>query len=168
MADPIAVDVAYTAGAIDRMLAVYPELAEDDELRADTLEGETDLNRLMSRLVRIRQERLALAEGVGGYMDALAERKARFTRGAEGIKGLMLALMNAAKLPKLVLPEATVSVTKPRESVNVTDPNELPQGFFALIRQPDKKSIGEALKKGEEVPGAALDTGEPSLTIRTK
>ena len=168
MSSAIALDVAYTAAAIDRMLEAYPELADDETLRADMLEGSTDLPGVMSRLVRMRQERLAHAEGIGIYIADLSERKARITRGADGLKRLMLDLMTSAQLPKLVLPEATVSVTKPRESVTVTDADALPQGYFALVRQPDKKAIGEALKAGADVPGAALETGDPSLAVRTK
>jgi hypothetical protein len=168
MADPIAVDVAYTAGAIDRMLAAFPELAEDGDLRADMLEAETDLHALMSRLVRIRQERLATAEGLNGYIGDLTSRRDRLARGADGIKGLMLALMNSAQLPKLVLPEATISISKPRESVNITDVAALPQGTFSLTRVPDKKAIAAQIEAGDEVPGAEIKCGQPSLTIRTK
>lgn len=168
MADPIAVDVAYTAAAIERMLAAYPELVEDDELLADTLEGETDLTALMSRLVRMRQERLATAEGLNGYISDLTTRRDRLAKGADGLRGLMLALMTSAQLPKVVLPEATISVGKPRESVSILDIDALPQGTFKLVRQPDKTAIKAQIDAGEDVPGAGLVTGTPSLTIRTK
>lgn len=168
MADPIALDVAYTARQIEAMLTAYPELADDDELRVDMLDGETELTGLLSRLVKMRQERTALADGLSGYIGALTERKARILRGAEGIKHLMLALMTSAQLPKLVLPEATVSVGKPRESVSILDIDALPQGFFATERKPLKDAIKAAIDRGEDVPGAGIVVGEPSLTVRVK
>lgn len=168
MSDYLALDASKIASEIQHLLASYPELAEDEDLRVDTLEGETDLHCMMSRLVRVRNEKLAAAKGLGGYIDELSERKARHTRSAEGVKALMLSLMSAADLPKLVLPEATVSVGKGRDAVDVTDIDALPQGFFVTERKADKEAIGAALKAGNEVPGAALRTGDAVLTVRIK
>ena len=168
MADYLTMDAAKLASEIRFMLTAYPDLVDDEELRLDTLEGETDFNRIMSRLVRVRNEKLAAADGLAGYIGDLSERKARQVRGAEGVKALMLSLMSVADLPKLVLPEATISITKARETVMIIDADALPQGYFATVRQPDKKAIGDALKAGEAIPGAALETGEPGLMVRTK
>lgn len=168
MADYLSMDAAKIEMEVRHILAAYPELADDEELRIDTLEGETDFTRIMSRLVRARNEKLAEAEGLGGYIADLGERKARQVRGADGVKALMLSLMSVADLPKLVLPEATISVTKPRVSVEVTDIDALPQGTFATVRQPDKTAIKAMLEAGEDIPGAALKESDPSLTIRVK
>lgn len=168
MSDQIALDVAYTARAIDAMLSAYPELVEDEELRADTFEGETDLAPLMSRLVRIRQERLARAEGLNTYIGDLTSRRDREARGADGLKKLMVALMTAAKLPKLVLVEATVSLLNGRETVSITDIDALPQGTFSLERKPDKAAIKSLIDKGEDIPGAAIVQGDPSISVRIK
>jgi len=168
MRDYIAVDVAYTAKQIDAMLAAFPELADDDELRADTFEGETDLAALLSRLVRMRQERAALADGLSSYIDVLSERKARLLRGADGIKSLMLKLMSTAKLHSLVLPEATVSIMAGRKRVVIDDVKELPQGFVRMEPTPLKIEIAAALNVGEQVPGAHMELGDDTLVIRTK
>lgn len=168
MADYLTMDAAKLASEIQHILVAYPDLADDEELRLDTLEGETDFHRIMSRLVRARNEKLADAEGLAGYISKLSERRARQVRGADGIKSLMLSLMSVADLPKLVLPEATISVTKPRASVDVLDADALPQGTFSIIRQPDKTAIKALIEAGDEVPGAALKLSDPGLTIRTK
>lgn len=163
-----AADVSYTAKAIDDMLAAYPELLEDESLRADMLEAETSLPALASKIVRVRGERLAGAEGLNGYIKTLTERRDRMARGADGLKGLLLRLMATAQLPKLTLPEATVSVTPGRSTVSIVDVEELPQGTFTLIRQPDKAAIKAMIDAGEDVPGAALVAGENTLVVRTK
>ncbi len=168
MRDYIALDVSYTSSVIDAMLVAHPELVEDDELRADMFEGETDLAPLMSRLVRIRQERLARAEGLNTYIGDLTSRRDREARGADGIKKLMLTLMTATKLPKLVLAEATISLQNGRETVSITDIDALPQGTFSLERKPDKAAIKAQIDAGEDVPGAAVVHGDPILTVRVK
>lgn len=168
MSDYLQMDAKKLAGEIQHMLAAYPELETDEELRLDTLEGQTDFNRIMSKLVKVRNEKLADAEGLAGYIGDLSERKARQTRAADGIKSLMLSLMSAADLQKLPLPEATISITKPRTSVEVTDVDALPQGTFATVRQPDKTAIKAMLEAGDDVPGAALKTSDPGLTVRVR
>jgi hypothetical protein len=143
MAEIIAHDVAYTVRAIDNMLVAHPELVEDEELRADMFEGETDLAPLMSRLVRIRQERLARAEGLNTYIGDLTSRK-------------------------LVLAEATISLLNGRETVSITDIDALPQGTFSLERKPDKAAIKALIESGEDIPGAAIVHGDASVSVRVK
>ncbi len=45
------VDVDALRQSIDALLITYPELAEDEQLRADMLDGETDLALVLARLV---------------------------------------------------------------------------------------------------------------------
>ena len=163
-----AADVAYTAKAIDDMLAAYPELAEDETLRSDMIEAETDLPALASKIVQVRAERLAYAEGLNGLIKDMTARRDRFARGADGLKALLLRIMATAKLPKLTLPEATISITPGRSTVSIEDVEQLPQGTFTLVRQPDKAAIKAMIEAGEDVPGAALVTSENTLTVRTK
>lgn len=168
MADILAIDVAYTARAIDAMLAAYPELLDDEELRADSLEAETPLPELMSKIVRWRQEELASIGGLDAYLEELGLRRARKLRRAEGLKSLMLKLMTAARLPSLALPEATIGVSKGRDTVSITDLAALPQGTFTTERKPDKAAIKRMIEAGDDVPGAALVTGENVITVRQK
>lgn len=168
MADTLAIDVAYTSRMLDAMLVAHPELVEDDELRADMFEGETDLAPLMSRLVRIRQERLARAEGLNNYIGDLTSRRDREARGADGIKKLMVQLMTASQLPKLILAEATISLLNGRETVSITDIDALPQGTFSLERKPDKAAIKALIEAGEDIPGAAIVHGDASISVRVK
>lgn len=162
------VDIAAFKAQWADMLAAYPELSEDDDLRADMLEGSTDIAPLVSRMVRMMNERKALAEGLSGYIGDLQERKARELRGADGLKALLKSLMLAADLPKLILPEATVSITKPRVTVEITDEAALPQGFVKIERTAKKSEIKAALEAGDEIPGARLGLSDEGLMVRTK
>lgn len=165
---PLAVDAAYTAKAIDNLLAAYPELADDADLRADTIEGETDLQGLVSRLVRKRQEVNAEINGLADYIGALTERKSRKSRAAEFYTNLIRDLMGHAGLPKMALPEATVSLTAPRRSVEIEDAGALPQGYVIMTPTPNRAAVKSALEAGDNIPGARLVVGEPGLTIRVK
>jgi hypothetical protein len=170
MADMIAIDVAYTSRAIDAMLQAYPELLEDAELRLDTLEGETDLNAIASRLVQVRGELLAHVDGLETYIGEVEQRRSRKAKAADSIKAMLLRLMATAQTPKLNLPEATVSVQPGRKSVSITDLDAIPQGYFKLVteKRPDKDAIRKSLEAKEHIPGAALVVGENTLVVRTK
>lgn len=150
------------------LLATYPELAEDDELRADVLEGETDLHDLVKRLLKIRIDAVAMAEAIKAIKQDNADRQARYERKAAGAAALLKSLLLAADVDKVTLPEATVSITKPRTTVEITDENALPQGFVEIRRVPKKSEIKKALEAGEEIPGAALGLSEEGLMVRTK
>lgn len=162
------VDVAAFKAQWSDLLAAYPELSEDEDLRADVLEGETDAHRLVSVMVRKRREALALASAGKEIRSEQSERIARFERQADGYTTLIKSLMLAADLPKIILPEATVSITKARATVEITDENELPQGFVEIRRLPKKSEIKAALEAGDEIPGARLGLSEEGLMVRTK
>jgi hypothetical protein len=61
----------------------------------------------------------------------------------------------------------TASVRAGFASVIVTDEGAIPAEYMRQPPpQPDKAAIAKALKAGEQIPGAVLRNGEPSLTIR--
>lgn len=164
----IQADIAEYKALVHGLLEAHPELAEDDELRADMILGETEIDRIASRLLRIIGERKARADGLTGYISELQERKARELRGVEGARDLLKSILHAGNIDKLPLPEATVSITKPRIKCVVDDVNELPQGFYVTERKPKSAEIKAALEAGEKIPGARLELGPEGIMVRTK
>lgn len=162
----LANDVANLETMLAELIAAYPELEEDDQLKQDMLEGETDLLRILSKLVNNERDADALAKAVAGRISDLQARKARAERRKEAMRSLMFRLMKAAALPKLVLPEATLSVGKKAATVEIVDEDALPDNVVRITRAPDKKAIADLLKSGEEVPGAKMGEPGESLTVR--
>ena len=95
---------------IANLLVAYPELADDEVLRHDMLEGSTDLFDGLSRLVRQIGETEALAAGNADYVMALKARNARLERRTEAFRRLIFKLMEAASLRKAELASATLSI----------------------------------------------------------
>lgn len=162
------VDIAAFKAHVSALLEKYPELADDEELRADTFEGETELHPLVKRLIRMVQEAEAMASAIKSIKQDNADRQARYERKSEGARTLLKSLLLASDLDKVTLPEATVTVTKPRTRCVVDDLNELPQGFFETVRKARTSEIKAELEAGREVPGARLELGEEGLMVRTK
>jgi hypothetical protein len=161
-------DAAFVKAELGKLLAEYPELETDEELRADAIEGETDAHKIISRALEARQDAETLAGAIKAREVDLSARRSRYERKADAMKSLIRSIMQAAQLPKLTLPEATLSITKPRQTVSVENVDQLPQGYFTTVRQADKAALKQALERGDEIPGAVLATGSAGLMIRTK
>ena len=168
MSGNLYLDAAFVKAQVARLIEDYPELAEDDGLRADTIEGETDAHRLIERALNERQHSETMAWAIKERETAMAARRVRFERKSGAMEALIKAVMKAAKLDKLTLPEATLSILKPRQLVGIENVDDLPQGFFKTERKADKAAIKAAFDAGEDVPGAIRVIGENGLSIRTK
>lgn len=153
---------------IEALKSLYPEIEEDIDLLADTIEGQTDLDGILSKLVDFVLDAESMAEAVKARKNEIAERQKRYERQGETGRKAIQQLMEAACQNKIVLPEATLSITSPREKVEIIDADALPQGFFKVERKPLSKEIFAALKSGERIPGADLRLGDAGLMVRTR
>lgn len=152
---------------INALKSKYPDLAEDADLLADTIEGMTDFDRVMDMLAQSAIEARALADGLATVIGTFKTRQQRYDRKAAGMRSIALALMQAAERQNVVTPTATLTYRNPSTSVVVDDVDALPQGFTDTTVSPRKAEIKKALEAGEDVPGAHLETGSPSISIRT-
>lgn len=159
-------DVASVLADIDALLAAYPELAEDEDLRRDMLEGSTAAYDVLTRLVNIEREANSMADAIAARVRDLTARRHRAEKRKDAMRGLMLRVMQAAGIKKAPLVEATVSVGKGRDSVEIVDADALPDELVRVERVPDKRAILEKLAANENVPGAALKVGGETLTVR--
>ena len=153
---------------IANLVLRYPELESDEQLRADMIEGETGAFEFLSMIVRTIGETNALASGTAEYAKELGERKARLERRVEALRSLAFSIMQKAELRKAELPEATLSVRNGTPRVVIVDESAIPDECTKVVRSPDRTAIKERLARGEEVAGAAMSNGEPSLSIRVK
>lgn len=155
----------FVMAQVHSLLARYPELATDEELRLDSLEGQTDALELLKYLVRKKAEADAYDTGIGLYIKELSARRSRMNRRSEAAKELMFKILEAADLKKVELPEATLFIRAGTPKVIITDETALPDEFVKTERTPIKTEISKALKDGKEVAGASLSNTEPVLAI---
>lgn len=162
------VDIAYFKAHWTELLASYPEIEDDDDLRADVLEGETELHALVTRILRRKLDARVMASAIKERKQEIAERQARYERQEDGYTALLKSLLIAAGVDKLTLPDATVSITKPRVVVEITDLDAIPQGYARFEKKADKTALKAALEAGEDVPGAALGLSDDGIMVRTR
>lgn len=153
---------------MDALVAAYPEIGEDEILRADMFEAETDLHEFLATTEKARREAVAYATALDLTIDELKGRRDRFRRRDEAIRSLMLKVMQWAELQKIELAEATISVRRGQQRVLIIDERAVPDQYCRIIRDPDRTKIREALNAFETIPGAELSNAEPTLAIRIK
>lgn len=151
------------ATAIAAMLR--DQLEDDERAYLDTLEGETDLYEWVRRLLGRIEEDEGVSMVLAEQISDRTLRKNRAQKRIEANREAITALLESAKLDKLSLPEATVSVRKVAPKLIVIDETKIPDELCKFTRKPDMAAIKAA---DSAVPGTALDNGESTLTIRRK
>lgn len=155
--------------SIENLKLTHPELVEDDEAWAATLESETDFNEVLTTIVRRIEDTKALVIGTKDRFEELKARKDRFEHRIETLRNLAFKIMQAAEIAKLELPECTLSLrASPQQLIGEADPNSLPDDLCKISRDLNRIAIREALKAGRAVDGFTLSNSPPSLSIRIK
>lgn len=150
----------------EALLAEYPELADDVQAMADTLEGVTEAPDVIARFIRDAREDEGRADALANMLKEMGERKARFIHRAERRRLAALNLMNACGLRKIEMADFTASLRAVPPKVEVTDEAALPDSLCKFTRSPDRTALKEALAKSP-VAGARMSNGGETLTIRT-
>jgi hypothetical protein len=147
----------------------YPDLAIDEMALLDTLDGETDLLKVLSKLNRLRGETAFKQQGLDAYLDELKTRWTRLEARENFIRNMIFKLMESAQLKKCELPEVTFSLrNNPPRVVGDADPAMLPDDLVKIVRTISKTKIKEALEAGRTVEGFQLSNSPPSLVVKVK
>jgi len=143
-------------------------VGDDEDCFLATLDGETDAMDVLGKLIQERQEIQANEVAVKALAKTYQERAAKLNAKADAISQTIGHLLDAIGSKKVAHPLATVSRTKARQSVLVTNPEEIPTQLTKVKRSPDLAAIKEQLEAGEFVPGAEIKLGNPGVTVRVK
>ena len=151
------------------LLISYPELASDELLRADMIEGATSAYDFLRIVEQRRQEAASMAGAIASNIAELGLRQERFERREKAMRAIAFKIMEAADLKKLEMPEATYSVRNGQQKVIGDLPVEnIPSEFLRVKRELDRSLLKTALQAGRNIEGFTLSNAEPSLSIRTK
>lgn len=164
-------NVSLTLTQIDALKIMLRDAAEEDEqLWLDTLEGETDAFELVRAFLNGIEE----DEGQAAALTAqMADRKARRDRCEARIekrREAIMAVMACAKLDKLPLPEATLSLRTLPAKIAVNDPAAVPEEYTRAVPRPDMDAIKAAFSPANDaLPNwLRVEPERPSLTVRRK
>ena len=152
----------------ERLIARFPELAEDEQALLDTLEGESDLNEQIILLIRSTVEDEASVEALKAIMARMSDRCKRIADRAKAKRSMVAETMAETGVKKITAPDFTISQTYAKQSVVVSEVADLPSWAIRTktITEPDKDAIRIALAQGP-VPGASFSNAYPTITVRT-
>jgi hypothetical protein len=160
-------DIATLERDIANLLVQYPELECDDVLRADMYEG-LGLHDVLADILDKEREAKAMVGALKERIDDLTARKARHERRQEAMRQVIQHLMERANLPKVTLPEATLSITHRKPSPIISDEAALPDECVEMVRKPVMATIKAWVDAGNMPDGVTMSNGSTSLTIRVK
>ena len=103
--------------------------------------------------------------GLKGEEKRLADRRKSLEGRIDNLKEYVEGSMRAVGKEKIRGKAFTLGIQKNAPSVDIIDEDVIPKQYFITKKELSKKDILVALKKGEEVPGAAIKQTE-SLRIR--
>jgi hypothetical protein len=146
---------------------------DDAELVADAIEGETDLHEAITAALEEIDECDVIEAGCKTKAAEYQERGSTAARRRDRIRSMIERAMVAVEITEpLRLSGATLSITRRKPQPVIEDEALIPSRFFVQPPPPppkiDKKALAEALAADEAVPGARLDNGSISLTVRRK
>lgn len=162
-------DINGLRNEIEALIRDNPELAEDEVLRADMLDAETDMYSVLTALFDASAETKTMMAAITDRLHNLSMRRARFSRRFDALRDLMLKVLQSADLNRIELADATLSQrTSPPQIVGHLDPDDLPEDLVKLVREPNRIAIREALLAHRAVPGVVLSNSPPTLMVRVR
>jgi len=147
----------------------FPQLIEDADAWALSIESETSAFDLLRQIERRRQEAANMAGALASNIAEIEIRQARFVEREKAMRVLAFKIMSAADLRKAEFAEATYSIRNGQQKlIGDTDAEQLPVALQRRKVEANREAIKEALKAGQTVTGFELSNAEPQLSIRTK
>lgn len=160
--------MAAAQSALSRLEASGDVDTDEAAALAVLQEEAPDIDTVLCRLLRAGDEAQTNVEAVSARVAALEGRKARYARQHAEYRRTVFAMLDALGLRKWRNAEFSVSITDGRPGVVITDEAALPEQFVRVTKTPDKTAIACALQAGNEIPGAEMRNGMPSMRVNTK
>src|SRR5690606_2168612 len=128
---------------------IHDIIADDEDAKADAIEGETNLREAIAVAVDQLADLDAMADGIRQRETDLRARRKRAEDRAANIRTAILLAMGAVEMRKLVLPQATLTVKATPPSVVVTDEQAIPTAYWKRADPTlDRRLLLDALKGG--------------------
>lgn len=147
----------------------FGDAFEDDERALlDAIEGETDAFELVSKVLRQCEADLGTAAIIGDQIAERQARKKRFVERAERARETIAAVMDAAGVTKIELPEATITSRTLLAKLEVNELVGVPDQFTVIKRVPDKKAIDATFSVTDEALPNWLSVVPPRPSIMVR
>lgn len=139
-------------------------IGEDEEFAADMIEGETNLNEMIGKVVEQIAADTSAVAGMDEFIQRMEARRDRHKKRIETMKTALIVGLQQSGRKSFPHALATLSLRAVPSRAEITDESLVPSKFWkANDPTLDKKAVLNALKAKETVTGAKLS--EPGQTI---
>lgn len=150
-------------------LVALSDAEMDPQAVADTLEGlQGELTAKAANVAAFAMNLEAEAEAMKAAETRIKARRQSLEKRTEQLRDYLLRNMTAAGIREISALDKSfrVRVMDGRESVVIDDEKALPADFLRIktVEEPNKVAIAQAIKEGQEVPGAHVER-KPQLKI---
>lgn len=154
-----------------RMVERLKESTDDPQVIADTIEAESyPLEVKATNTAYAIRELEATVAAIDQAIEQMKERRDAIERRALHVRSYLSRCLGAAGITKVECPHFAITVKKCPPSVEIFQPELVPAQYLVPPEPPEpkpsKKLIGDALKKGTNVPGARLVLSNTRLEIK--
>jgi hypothetical protein len=159
---------------IEALNALKAEIAglleEDPDFLISVAEGETSLLETLDALLLADAHDTGVQEGIEAALSTLDVRRQRVIQRSKRRRVLIAKAMNALEAKTLSRPTATVTMVGRAAKLVLTDEEKIDRKYFhrEISYKLNRKALEQALASGEDVAGAHMSNGEPTLSIRRK
>lgn len=167
-------NIARQAEAAKRLVASLrlQGVDDDEELVADTIEGQTSLQEAIEAALSEIDECEIHIIGLKAKEAEFSTRRSRLEARVDRIRAIIEQAMLTSEQMAFRMPGATVTLNKKQPGLLVTNEADIPTRFWIEQERPapklDKKALADALRADEVIAGATLDNGSYSLSVRRK
>lgn len=154
--------------AAKTLLENYADIiGDDDEAKADFVEGQTSLNEAIDFAVQRLIDDMAAINGLKDTMERLADRQERIKHRADAMRTMLAVAMEHAGRKKIEHPAVTMTMKSAPRTAVIDDEAAIPSKYWRP-RPPklDKRAVTSDLKEKQEIPGAKLSNGGSTLQLR--
>ena len=149
--------------------ALHDMCGDDERCYEDMLAGETDLHKLVNRLHDGIATDLGMVAGIKMRQGDLSDRKSRLEARIDAQRGAVISLLQAGRVNKVELPEATYSLRDGKPKLTVIDDDAVPAEYQRTKVETDKTAINDAFADAGELPNwLTREAAKPVLTMRAK
>ena len=142
---------------------------EDQDLRADMIEGETDAFELLSWFLVKRQEEIAQEAAMKSLAQKYTDRAKAAKARADRLRDTIIFLAEQTGLDKIQRPEGTISKKAVPPKLIVTDLELFAKNHPDLVEttiKPKLKEAAAAKAEGAVLHGASMDNGGSTWAVR--
>lgn len=136
-----------------------PDSEEVQTALRQMVEAEGDYDQKALRVGRFIREKLALADAAGAEKDRIARIESNSRKQAESLKQLLLAQMVEFGKDQISDGLLTVCTRLNPWSVDVTDPEKLPDGYKRVKVEADKAKLKKDRETLGEITGVTFSRG---------